>query len=347
MSDSPDRDQLRIWLNASDTLELLSRLAASICGELRRRQIPLSCDRLGPRVTPPDPDQVEAVRSELVIFVLENAPKILKRIDAGDPNIAGYLRNAFIRHLLDVDRKAGVNPFRHSYKRAADVLRKADGIFTVAPARRFTVFSLFPQNYSTAHLTEEDLAGIPFPPDVNAALVPDAVSKAEVLLQLARWFYQCVSERWSAERIWIKVRDLVGWIRFHVELDEMSRLERLSGGAEALEKLPDSHPISGKTWFDDELVKQWAAVFVRRLKPRDQKVFYLRCAQDLGFVQIARRTEYQGPSGAKAAFDRVVDELRTFLRDLPWLSPDDLYEDAFDRFLQILLSFLKSSVSEP
>jgi hypothetical protein len=63
--------------------------------------------------------------------------------------------------------KAGINPPRYLYKRVADVLRRTDGIFTFAPDRRLTLFSLFPQNHPIAQLMGEDFAGIPFPPNIS------------------------------------------------------------------------------------------------------------------------------------------------------------------------------------
>ena len=55
----------------------------------------------------------------------------------------------------------------------------------------------------------------------------------------------------------------------------------------------------------------------------------------------------QGSSGPKYVVDHVTAGLQFFLRDLPWLSPDDLNEEAFALFFDSLFTLLKNQAAEP
>jgi hypothetical protein len=62
---------------------------------------------------------------------------------------------------------------------------------------------------------------------------------------------------------------------------------------------------------------------------------------------VARQAGYSSPSGVKYRLERIQEKMKYFLRDLPWLSPEDLNEEAFSFFLNILLRHLKKSGPRP
>jgi len=69
-------------------------------------------------------------------------------------------------------------------------------------------------------------------------------------------------------------------------------------------------------------------------------VFVLRHGHDLSLKNIAEKLGYKGSSGPKYPLDSAERKLRFFLRDLPWLSPDDLNKEAFSLFRDTLLGEL-------
>ena len=100
-----------------------------------------------------------------------------------------------------------------------------------------------------------------------------------------------------------------------------------------------------KTLFDAARVVAWAGQFAERLKPKEKAVFLMRHREGLTLEQIADKLGYSGPSGPAYPLARAEEKLRSFLRDLDWLSPEDENREARDLFLDTLFSLLKNQTS--
>ena len=110
---------------------------------------------------------------------------------------------------------------------------------------------------------------------------------------------------------------------------------------------PDTGYHDATQAFNPEDINCWARNFAERLDGREKRIFYHRFGEKGVFSAIAAKLGYSSPAAAKYHCDRCEEKLRSFLIDLPWLSPDDLNEDAFLHFLDTLLLVLKESVPAP
>jgi len=334
--------QFRTWLSKPDTLNLLTRIAGSTARGLQH--YPGLTTAL-PAPIPDGPvseERIADIVSELCLFLLENRQRLGKMPFVGNP--AAYLRQAFLNHLREKTRKQDRDNFRYLYKRVADTLRKAADVYSGPAGGNISVFSLQRPAHPIQALTFEDFSEIPFPVQCVDALTYEAVNKKKALLDLARYFWKQVSGLHGGAAVEVPLRDFVRWLGLHIPLAGRGDRET------AVEELPDPHSAPDQVYFDAAAVKTWAHNFARRLSPRQGLVLVLLHAEGLGYAEIARQTGYRGPSGPKMAAKNIEAQLRDFLIELPWVSPDgcrDAHPEALGLFWQTLLDDLKKKRSTP
>jgi DNA-directed RNA polymerase specialized sigma24 family protein len=99
--------------------------------------------------------------------------------------------------------------------------------------------------------------------------------------------------------------------------------------------------------FDPERVKAWARQCASLLGRKEAQAFSLYENEGCGPSEIARRLGYRSASGAKYAIERAMQAMKGFMRDLPWVSPDDLDEEAFSLFRDEIIDSLKNRFRDP
>jgi hypothetical protein len=346
MSNATQKEDLRAWLGDPSNHKLLARIARSVYRELNLRHIPFVFLDQERQLNEPPENLLNAIQSELTLFILEKKSVIEGILAAGERPLARYLREGFIRRCLDTARRSGPDRFRHFYKHAADVLRNSEGMHTMAAPGHSTAFSLHPTSHRISPLSQEDLEDIPFPAELAGSGSYESVNKKAVITDLAVYFWREVSGRWNDRPVWVELKDFIHWVHRHVPLKFCLEPQ----GSNGIELLPQSSvgdSLPQEAWFDPEKVKKWAHQFAARLNGKEKAVFYLSSFQNLSLRGTAEKLNYQGSSGPKYLLDAVIHELRKFLRDLPWLSPDDLNEEAVELFMDTLGSVLKNSDSKP
>ena len=204
------------------------------------------------------------------------------------------------------------------------------------------VFSMDSQSVETPPLTSEDLAEIPY---ADEALTYEAVNREGVLVRMAEHFWLEVKRIWYGKSVWVRVSDFITWVGLHVQLKQPRVSEERAGEKDLISAVADDRPGPDQLFFDAARVVEWAGMFAARLKAKEKAVFWMRYHQGLTLEQIAERLNYGGPSGPAYTLERAEEKLRFFLRDLPWLSPDDLNPEALDLFLETLFSLLKNHAS--
>jgi hypothetical protein len=341
MPKATQKKDLGAWLEKPSSRKLLARIARGIYRELTLRHIPFGfLDQERPLNEAPE-NVLAAIQSELTLFILEK-PSVMKDMPAaGEGLTARYLRQVFIGRCLDIERRRGTDRFRPFYKRAAAVLRHAEGIHRMVARGRSTAYSLDPASRGTAFLTREDLDDIPFPAERAGGLSYESINKKAVITDLATYFWREISCRWDQQPVWVELKDFVHWIHRHVPLN-LSLESQGADGIDRLQQLSDGDALPQESGFDPEKVKKWAHQFAARLSGKQKAVLFLRCFQHHSLREIAAQLNYQGSSGPKYVLEAGMHELRKFLRPLPWLSPEDLNQEAFALFMDTLGSILKN-----
>lgn len=335
--------QIRDWLSKPETGALLDAAARSVLKAVRERKLSPLFLKQGIRPDAPPNELLPDIRSEIVLFILENRRRIQERL-ASSGKMAGLeLKNAFILYWLDKTRNPGSDPRRYLYKRVLDTLRKAKGFFIRSSRGSATVFSMANEGITIPGLSDEDLALVPLPEEIVGGAPSEALKRESTLIKLARYFWERVRDMWDGKPVWVSLADFTGWIGRWAAVD----LPAAAGVDIDLAASPDLQAGAVGQSFDPEKIREWAEDFAGRLSGKEKAVFYLHQGSGLTLEAIAGRLGYGGPSGPHYQLDQVQAKLRFFLRDLPWMSPDDLNEEAFSLFLDTLLSILKQAAAEP
>ena len=330
----------REWLESPEGHTVMDRLAHSVRDTVASRNLPLSFINKDPFGSRMDSDFLQEIRSELVLFFLENADQVKTYLMSGGRNFPVFMKQRFLSQWLSNSRTPSTDPFRYLYKRSQDLLREQESFFTLAKIGRSTAFSKKPQNRAIPPLVEEDLQSIPFPPEYNRSQHDGAVKTKAAILGLADYFWDRIHSLWGNEPVWVDIRDFISWIGFHVPL------KRAVGETEfALDSCEFQGPH--EDYWDPDAVKSWALLFFNQTDRKQLVVFQLFHQENLTLKKIALKMGYKGSSGPKYVVDHVTARLQFFLRDLPWLSPDDLDEEAFALFFDTLFALLKNSATEP
>jgi len=268
---------------------------------------------------------------------MEKADRIEPQVLCEIANPDAYIYASFINHLKESARKRGTDAGRYLYKRATSVFSKAKPAMTVKKTKQSSAFSLRPaeENRSIPSLTDDDLAAIPFPMDQVQRLDFDAVNQKTALMTLGAHFWNTVFEMWGRTPVWIEVYDFIRWVQRHVTMPRLVSLEEI----EALAG-PVGDPADDAS-FDPEKVKAWARLFANHLNPKEKSVLLMRHGKGLSLEKIARALKYKGASGPVYHLENAEEKLRHFLRDLPWLTPEDINPEAFTLFYETLMRFLK------
>jgi hypothetical protein len=361
MGANTSSNEINKWLESPENQKWLSRTANKIYKELKAGIIPPVILGQDSDLTESREETLTIIESELVVFLFDKKHIFEKLIASGDQNFGRYLRTSFKNHCIDKVRSKSQDPRKYLYKRLSDVLRQSKRFYTKAGKNEYTAFSCCPENKRIAPPTLEDIRQIGFPTDIVASLDYHSVNRKAVLLELSEYFWQTVSQMQGSKAIWVSVWSVIEWIGLHVRWNVSDDTEGIqlrqppksaAGDDEKTEqetgvdRIPDPRPPPNEVYFNPHIVKKWADCFAGRLNQKEKAVCYFSWALDLGLKEIALKLGYKGASGPQYLLNQMEDKLRKFLRDLDWLNPEDLNEEAFALFLDTLLSLLKKSVSE-
>jgi len=324
---------------------MLSGIAQSVLTSAQSRNLSPEYLKLSGLPHEKTHDALDDIRQELALFILEN--RRLHKVLSESKNFSTYLKTAFINRWIGKTRLPHADPWRSLYKRAATVLRRSADFHISTRRGGGTAFSMAVGHSPVPPLSSEDMEEIPFPDEMLEKREIDFVKKGKIMLELASYFWRQVSGAHGDKPVLVDLRDFIEWIRAHVMLSPMKMETKSPGGGDPLDLAIESGANPEKIYFDNDLVSQWAKNFAGRLTRTEKMVAYLVHQAGLSLKDIAMKLGYRGPSGPKYQLDRFEDKLRFFLRDLPWLSPDDLNEEAFSFFLESLFLILKTSLDEP
>lgn len=344
--ETPEIDiSIREWLTTKDGQAVLASVVSAVSASARSRNLSpafLMNDNFGEYA--PE-DLVDDVRSELTLFIVENSARLAAVLTSDNSNPYPFLKQAFINHWIAKTRTGGKDPQRAFYKRLQDVLRNASGFHMLSNSQRPLSFSLLSDNSTTPRLCEEDIFSIPFPGDLPRYY--ESINKKGALTRLAGYFWKRVSGMWGDIPVWVDMRDFVSWIGIHIPLKAPMVHKEDPGGRLVIDRIPDDGASPDALPYEPDLIIKWAGHFSNRLTQKEREVFRLSYGVGLNLREVAVELNYKGSSGPKYILEGVNGKLRFFLRDLPWLSPDDFNREAFNLFMETVISILKKGTAKP
>lgn len=332
------------WLESGDGRAIVGRLAREISRSALVRNLSTVFLTKDPFGDYPPGDLTSDIEAELVLFITENSYRLRDVLTPENRYPTPFLKQAFINHWITRTRTPGTDPQRYLYRRARDIFRKSGKFHVSAQAGKFTAFSMEADSRRIPALTEEDLREIGFP---HEDVKDQTLRNTEDLLRLAAHFWKQVSERWGKLPVWIDIRDFVAWIGRHVFLKGAVTKKGNSAGQPLINDIPDPARGPDTLYYDRDLVAMWAEKFSNRLKEKEKPVFILHYGRELGLEAIARELGYGSSSGPHYVMGRIQQKMRSFLVDLPWVSPDDFNQDAFGFFMETVLSILNNTAQKP
>lgn len=336
------------WLETEDAQRLLGKLAHRVAFNLAEAKIqPPFLELPAGRLE----DMLPVLRSELSLFILEDRARIKALIAARDSNLPRYLQQAFLNRCRDLARRSGLDPLRYFRKRATEAFRQSPQIYRELKDGRFLLFSLHPENEEIQLPHDFELCTIELPPRLAQGLDFEVACKKANLINLAVHFWSRMASYQNGRRVWVDLRDFVNWVACYVPMRiGLKTAEEEGSSAVSVSNKPDPwdiaisevHPLPKPT---DEQLEVLATAFSYRMDQKDRAILYCRIFMELSWEEIARRTEFKGPSGPAYRFEEAKALLKGLLREWPGLSPEDEDAETLDRFLEILRAVLKKALS--
>ncbi len=336
------------WIASPEGDRVIQSAAGSILRDVREKRLSLLFLHLGHTAVENPETLLAEIQSTLVLFLLEKNNARLQAL-THDPNAAIKLRQWFVRFWIDRTRRPDQDRYRYLYKRITNVLRNSDRFFTHAPNAKGTFFSMVPENQATAPLCDEDLDEIEMPEEIARLTDFDSINSKKIILVLTEHFWRQVTNLFGKRSVWVEIKALMVWIARSVSFENTLETAQSLDGNPGVGLSFDRMESSEQALYDPAMVKVWAGKAAMVLSENERLVFYLRYGRDMGLQAISGHMGSQGRSAGRSSYwlEKAHNRLKTFLRELPWLSPEDLDEEAFSLFRETLLAILKKLVSMP
>ncbi|MFZ7110052.1 MAG: hypothetical protein ACOWYE_00075 [Desulfatiglandales bacterium] len=342
-------ERIRKWLEGAEAQRFLRNTAQRILLEARSRDLPPAFLGASTWEKEESTRLVDDICQELAALIQEQP--VQRAVLALESRAAGaYLKKVFFNRWVDFSRKKNSDaPWHYIYSRARRVLHEAQGDFHMHQEKgtHAAWFSGAGDSTPCGPLADEDLKDIPFPAHLADRLIVEKIQGKKTLLELAAHFLGEISSRFYGKApVRVRLNDFVTWLGLHVVL-RRTRVETRAGeDLDPLDTLvsPDNAPGSG---FDPQRIRAWAGMLTKQLNPSERHAFYLKWGENLPLRTIASRMGYRGESGPEYRIDRALEKMQDFTRDLEGLSPEEPDEEARSFFFQVLMEFLKKSVTDP
>lgn len=339
------REAFEKWLRNPVNYRQLETIAHITCRRMSDKNISL----------PGTENSADDICQELFTFILKK-PAILKDLLQGGYN--HLIRYNFWQHIIDKTRSSENN--QDIYKNTWRLFRRQ--VLTVLSSSKLKK-SKTPGKEISFGLTEsetvimilpEDLdhLGIDYPKDLPGHY--EGVKKRKNILKLADHFWREIAARTDNPDFRVTVSTFVSWIGRYVELQvgidsesDLSLPEENGkrGENSRLEYRKTGKIETGKTCdvIIPDYIKTWAENFYNRLQGIEKEVFFYYECKSLKGEAISKLM------GRKASLsyqkNKVEERLKSFLIDLPWLSPPDLDKEAFNLFMDELCERLSLTIT--
>ncbi len=331
---------LRSFLSSPESEDFLNAVARQVLRTATKKALPAQVVDLPSEETVSDEAMIREIGSALIEFILEKEA-IQKAILCPDtPNPGGFLCTSFIRHWIDRVRQSGDDTFRNLRDYVMRVIREDNRFYRYRRGRE-VLYSLCEHNRTLQPLSDDDLADISFPENGVENRSMEGIKRISVMPFLADHFWRSVVEMYGTSCAWVPLNSLVQWLLTHVSSE--GRRAMPADFETAVDDVPDEATRPDRLYFDPDQVRGFAKKFSRRLKKRQKPSFFLHYCLSMTPGEMAGTIGYTDQT-ARNHIEEIDGILRTFLSDLPWVSPPDLNHRAFTLFLQILCDILEKTV---
>ena len=350
------------FFHEPDFMKVLERVAGKILHKSSVRGISIK-NIFGESLSDPSKQEFkEILVSEICRFLLENAGEMEKALSRSGNNMGVCLEKLFYRHVLDRARHLDSDPFRYLYKFVTDMMReKPDRFFLFPEGKRGSSYALSENSRPVGPVATEDLKDIPFPHDMSITSDFDKIRTRKDLEPLLVYFWENLCQKFGDEPIRVQVRDFVSWFALNIPITRIfcsltgSPQHSATAGmdSQSLENSMDmgsAVSISPLNKLEIQRTHQYAQLFANRLKPKEKEFLILRLGRDMDLKSMAKELGYKGPSGPASLMNSIALKIKKFLRDLPWLCPEDLDQggqEVFLIFLEQLIIILKNADPTP
>jgi DNA-directed RNA polymerase specialized sigma24 family protein len=321
--------------------DYLNEVSRNVLSTARSKKLPANVVGLPEEETVSAETMTREIESALIEFILEKEA-VQKAILCPDtPNPERFLRTSFIRYWIDRVRRAGSDPRRNLRDYVMRVIREDDRFYRYTHGKE-VLYSLCERNRTLQPLSDEDLIGISFPEGLVGNRSMKGIKKIAVMPRLAGHFWRKVVEMYETPCAWVPLNSLVRWLLIHTASadDRPVFIDSEAMGNE----LPDEENRPDRLYFDSARVRGFAEKFSARLEKRHKPSFFLHYCLSMTPREMAETIGYTDET-ARHHIEEIDGMLRTFLSDLPWVSPPDLNHRAFTFFLKILCDILETTVS--
>lgn len=342
---NPDhlKHEFKAWLEKPENRQEIKKLGGSIHRKM-------TGSRLFLRGVDPRCIQAEEVGQELTIFLLQDETALNDLIHGGPRGLA-RLRHFLWHRMIDLSRQAEGNQDIHKdtwrlfYRHVLDVLSRSDLFVKTRKPGGGALFGRTEEEPLTLVLTE-DLLDIEYPGDMP--LVLEQINTAKNILQLALYFWEAAAALARDPHVRIDISTFLAWIEKAVPV-----------GAAGTDFFPPDgdgrdNPLlsqAGKTPMDmmkQNYLSAWAGNFFNRLREIEKKIFFYYECRGLTHQEVSFLLDRKGTLSYRR--DKIRDMLKSFLRPLEWLSPDDPGGDpdqeGFVFFMERLCRMLGTALQE-
>lgn len=343
---SERENAVRAWLTTGEAQSLVKRAARSVLRMARQKGCSFAFIGFDSAMSLENGAILDDIESELKLYILEDRRGIQEKILLSGPKAGWVLQHGFMQDWIDASRRRESDRWRYLYKRAVEGMRAYPEFARKGGRKEGIFYSLAEESVFIPELSEEDFGCIVLPETMLPSASYDDLKSSEKILGLAKYFWNELSAQWGGKTVWVPVRSLINWIARHVDLSYERRVDSGRDQRDPLEAIPDERSLP-EALFDGEAVARWAERFAASLDRNEGVAFSLHCGDGLTLAEVAERLGYKNPSGPSYLIDKTKQKLKRFVRDLAWLSPPDLNEEAWSLFTNALFSHLKKNHPKP
>ena len=367
MSDNENRllrEAFEDWILQPENMRILRRLADKIHKQIGKPGHEALLDSISSRHSD-EKDLRQEILNAFIVFILQTS-LLQEKILGDEPQRFHYVKTAFIRRLKDENRR---RPWTNLYRNTNRVLRDS-GRFTLyhgsgknPKALAFSSLTGTDNDIPAIRLEKDDFPRIPFPRSDSISF--EKINTKKQLIPLAEYFLEQVALLSGRPAAKVYLKDFIAWITRNVVVDDP--INKKSGDAPVKTKSRDGGTAdSAETLFSSmasdndnleealgrkqqqQLIPVWAENLANLFDDMARRLFYYRHCAGLTHQELAARMGSK--SNLTYQLNMVLDQLKHFLRPLPWLSPEadeGPDEEAFQLFIEKLCCKLKKIIPEP
>ena len=324
MTEMTENRGIEGWLRQEENLALLKKIAVKILYEVRSRCLEqyLLLD-----ISNNDrEDQVEEVLSNLVLFISEKKP-IQEILFSGEDSMANEVKRSFINDIVDESRKT--DQMKKLNRNCQAAVRESQSFFhTSVPGAGFCFYKKSSTAPKKVLLCDDDLKAVLFPFEICPDTDYKAVNRKKILIRLADWFYDQITEKTGHTALLIEMTTFVKWIGLTTiltwQVDSMDDGARPDGDGKKTDLRRKFFPELKKAADQEDKTEaaNCAGAFANRLPDTEKEVFFLFYCENLSHKEV--KEKMGRPSSLAYHKKKAETRLKEFLTPFTWAAVDSM-----------------------